>query len=53
MINELVFPAWAGVILQSLNALEFATSVPRMGGGDPGTWGELWIDDECSPHGRG
>ena len=32
---ELVFPAWAGVILLYSTVMTYKMSVPRMGGGDP------------------
>ena len=50
---KLVFPARAGVILNRLNFSCYIRSVPRTGGGDPGSDERNCSGTECSPHGRG
>ena len=44
-----MFPAYAGVIPKVIEVPREYGSVPRASGGDPGTWGELWVDDEVFP----
>ena len=34
-LSKQLFPAWAGVIPVSFQAIYMGNSVPRMGGGDP------------------
>ncbi len=48
-----LFPAWAGVILYTLNTVEQHSAFPRMGGGDPRLHTEQPTELDFSPHGRG
>ena len=51
--KKLVFPAWAGVILEELREAKLVLGVPRMGGGDPSPEKIMARAYRCSPHGRG
>ena len=53
IINCLVFPAWAGVILTAMVLGFIALCVPRVGGGDPAHHQKQYLIKECSPRGRG
>ena len=48
-----VFPAYAGVILQELKKDVNFLSVPRVCGGDPTTYSLLGSITQCSPRMRG
>ena len=53
MKREMVFPAYAGVILFHHNLLFLFICVPRVCGGDPRT--KTWVGflPQCSPRMRG
>ena len=48
-----VFPAYAGMILESLTGQVDNASVPRIRGDDPGGCSRFYADARCSPHTRG
>ena len=49
----MLFPAWAGVILEDVADVEGPCPIPRMGGGDPPDSVPKTFTPYYSPHGRG
>ena len=52
-VDELVFPAYAGMIPVEQYAERWHLSVPRICGDDPCTGGGTELAEPCSPHMRG
>ena len=53
MTQDLVFPAYAGMIPIRLNCSKLIYRVPRIRGDDPQFTGQEGYIKRCSPHTRG